>query len=276
MPFPRACLRLLVAVLLLCAPLTAFAAAIPKLAAPPEGERWFSINMGGERVGFGHQTISKAPGGYRIDSEGSAKMRVMGFSREATTKESYLVGPDLVLKSFAEESRIDGSLLVLKGEVTPKGIRITVESGGGKKERTLKPKGAVYPSPALNIYPLMQGASTGKSYKIQMLDLESIKVKQVKVEVIGLETLAPGSSTLHLRNDLFPMVYNDIWVDLKGNTLKESVRDDLVVTLAEDEASAKAYLADAALSKMDLVLDFSLVRVEPPLARPEQLKKLSV
>jgi hypothetical protein len=276
MPFSRACLRLLVAIILLSVPLPVFAAALPKLAAPPEGERWFSINLGGERVGFAHLSITPSGGGYRIDSEGSVKMRVMGFSREATSKESYLVGRDLTLKSFAAESRIDGSPQVAKGEVTSKGIRITVESGGGKKDRILKSKGPVYPPQALNIYPLMQGTAAGKSCKIAMLDVESLKVKQIKVEVVGEETLPPGTATVHLKNNLYPMVDNDIWVDLKGNSLKESVRDDLVVTLAEDETSAKTYLADAVLSKMDLVLDFSLIRIDPPLTRPDQLKRLSV
>lgn len=271
----RTFLRLLVIVLLLLAPIEAVAA-IPKLASPPEGERWFSINLDGERVGFAHLSITKAGEGYRIDTEGSVKLRVMGFSREASTKESYLVGPNLALRSFSTENRIDGSPMVVKGEVTGNGIRVAVESGGSKKERTLKFKGPVYPSHALNIYPLMQGATPGKSYKMAILDAESLKIKQVKVEVIGEETLPPGTATVHLRSNLYPMVDNDVWVDLKGNSVRESVREDLVVTLAEDETSAKLYLADAALSKRDLVLDFSLVRVDPPIDRPEQLKKLSM
>lgn len=276
MTLHRPCLRLLIALVLLATALPVFAAAIPKLAAPPEGERWFSISMGGERVGFARLNITASDGGYRIDSEGSVKLRVMGFSREATSRESYLVGPDLTLRSFASESRIDGSPLTMKGEVTGKGLKIAITSGGGKKERTLKSKGPVYPPQALNIYPLMQGAAAGKSYRLATLDVESIKVRQVKVEVVGQETLPPGTAAVHLKNDLYPMVDNDVWVDLKGNSLKESIRDDLVLTLAEDENSAKIHLADAALSKTDLVLDFSLVRVDPPLDRPDQLKKLSV
>ena len=275
-PFPRGCLRLLVALLLFCTPVNVSAAAIPKLSGPPQGERWFSISMGGERVGFGHLNITQAGDGYRIDSEGSVKLRVMGFSREATSKESYLVGRDLTLRSFSAENRIDGSPVAVKGEVAPEGIRIAVESGGGKKERTLKSKGPVYPPQALNIYPLMQGTAAGKKYKIAVLDVESAKVKQVEVEVVGEEMLPPAAAAVHMRNNLYPMVDNDIWVDPKGNSIKESVRDDLVVTLAEDESSAKIYLADAALSKRDLVLDFSLIRINPPLDRPGDLKKLAV
>ena len=274
-------LRLLVVLALICMPLSLFAAQNPKgesprLAAPPSGERWFSVNLSGERVGFAHLIISQTADGYRIESDGSVKMRVMGFSREATSKESYLIGRDLAIKSFSSESRIDGSPLSLNGEVTPKGIKVVFASGSGKKERTLKTKGAVYPPQILNFYPLLQGTSPGKTLKIPMLDVEALKIKQVKIEVIGPETIQPNTATVHLKNDLYPMVDNDIWVDLKGNTVKESVRDDLVVTLAENEASARAYLADAALSKSDLALDFSLVKIVPPLDKPETLKKLSI
>jgi len=134
----------------------------------------------------------------------------------------------------------------------------------------------VFPSPLLNFYPLILGTPAGKTLRIAMLDSESFKVKQVKVEVVGPETLPAGTAVVHLRNNLYPVVDNDIWVDLKGNTVKESVRDDLVLTLAEDEARAKSSLAEAALSRSDLALDFSLVKVTPPLERPAQLKRLAV
>ena len=274
--FSRPWLRRLAALLLLGSTSPALAAATPRLAEPPEGERWFSVNVGGERVGFAHQQIGKSADGYRIDSEGSVKMRVMGFSREAITREQYLVGRDMTLRSFSAQNSFDGSETLLKGEATSKGVRVEVETGGRKKERLLKAKGAIFPPQALNVYPLLQGAAAGRKFRLATLDIESLKVKQIKVEVIGEETLPPAVSALHLRNDLYPMVDNDIWVDLKGDTLKESVRDDLVVTLAEDEKTAKLYLADAALAKRDPVLAFSLIKVQPPLERPDKLQRLSV
>jgi len=269
-------LGLLIAFLLFSLPLELLAAGIPKLDAPPLGERWYSIVMDNERVGFARLNISTAEDGYLIETQGSVKLRVMGFSREATNKESYLVGRDLSLRSFSAESRIDGNPTALKGEVTPKGIKVAVDTAGSRKERTLKTKGTVYAPQALNLYPLMQGTAKGKRYKLQIIDVESVKVKQIKVEVIGEETLPSGTPTVHLRNNLYPVVDNDIWMDLQGNSLKESVRDDLVLTLAEDQATAKLKLANESLAKKDFALDYSLIRVAPPIDRPEQLKKLSV
>lgn len=265
--------RLFLAVLLLALPLHVFAA-IPKLVVPPEGERWFSISVGGDRVGFAHMSIARSGDGYRIDSEGSVKMRVMGFSREAISRESYQVGSDLAIRSFATDSLVDGKPIALKGEATPLGVKVAIDTSGKKSTRTLKVKGPLYPSQALNLYPLMHGATPRKSYRVNILDPESAKVKQIKVEVVGEENVAPGTPAVHLKNNLYPMVDNDIWVDLQGNTIKESVREDLVLTVAQDEKAARAELVEAALSRKEPVLEYAQIDVEPPLERPQQLKKL--
>jgi len=246
----------------------------PPAATPPLGERWFGIFMGSERTGFVRQTIAKKDRGYEITVEGSVKMVVMGFSREASSREHYLVGQDLSLRALTVEQVIDGTPMGLSGEAAGKGIRVVVESGGTKKEKLLAAKGPVYPPPVMNILPVVKGTTAGKRLRVPMLDVEAVKVKEVTVTVAGFETLPDGTRALHLRNDLFPLVANDIWVDTQGNTLRESVRDGLVETVAEDEQSARRFIASAALSRRDLILDFSLVRVTPPLANPTLLTRL--
>jgi transglutaminase-like putative cysteine protease len=109
-----------------------------------------------------------------------------------------------------------------------------------------------------------------------MLDIEAVKVREVNIRVIGMEFQADGQPTLHLQNDLYPFVENDIWVDLSGNTLRESVRNGLIVTQAEDEQTARSFLSEAALARKDLILDFSLVRVTTPISKPQVLKGMVV
>lgn len=273
----RALAFLLVNILLVAHPGYPAQPTVSPLSSPPLGERWFSISLNGERTGFAQQKIVPGVGdGYEISSEGSAKMLVLGFSREASSRETYRVNRDLSLRSFAVEEVIDGSPLRLAGEVVPAGIKVVVEAGGKKEEKMLKAKGAVYPGPVLNLYPLMRGVAKGKNYRVQMLDVEAVKIKDVTISVIGREKLADGTVALHLQNDLYTFVSNDIWVDMAGNTIRESVRDDLIVTAVEDAASARRFLLEAAVAKKDLILDFSLVRVDPPLARPAELKRLVV
>jgi hypothetical protein len=233
----------LFALLLLLPNFAAAAPAFPRLAKPPIGERWFSISKDKEQTGYNRLEISEAAGGYEIIVESGAKMSVLGFSRDASSWERYLVNSDLTLKSFEVDEVIDGKPVKLKGEVTADGVRVSITAAGKTKEKILKAKGAVYPPAAINIYPLMQGGEPGKSFKVKMLDIEAVKVIGVKISVIGVEAPAGGAATVHMQNDLYTFVDNDIWVDHSGNTVKESVRHGLILTQAVDREAGKKFLA---------------------------------
>lgn len=250
--------------------------AVPPLTDLPLGERWFSISMNDDRAGFARQTIAKHADGYQITVDSSVKITMLGFSREASIKESYLVKRDLTVRSFSFDQILDGSAKKVVGSVAPEGIRLTVENAGGIKHKTIKTKGPVYPPAAANLYPLAKGFVTGRTYRLVVLDLEEQKTKEVAVTAVGIETLPGLKEVFHLRNDLYTMVDNDIWIDRQGNMVKESVRDGLVTTQAEDATIATRFLADSALAKKDLVYDFSLIPTVPPVQNPAKLEKLVV
>jgi hypothetical protein len=262
--------------LLLCTGAPSFAAPPRKLDRPPISERWFGIYVDNERVGFYRQNISESPEGYRMDGYGSVRMKVMGFSKEASTRETYLVSKNLSLRSFDVEQTINGLPSHVSGKTGDGIIRLKSEANGKTAEKLLKFKGDVFPGPALNIYPLMRDSSPGKSYKIQTFDPEELKVKDVTISVLGEEKTPEGVTALKLRNNLYPFVNNDILVDSQGNTLMESVRDGLVITKAEDPKLLGAFVSGVALAKKDLIYDFSLVRTNPPVEEPKKLVGLAV
>lgn len=254
------------------------AAASPfkKLDKPPLSERWFGIYVDNERVGFYRQVISETPDGYRMEGDGSVRMRVMGFSKEAATRETYLVGKDLALRSFEVEQAVNGTASRISGRAGSNSIRIKSVVNGKTTEKLLKYKGEVYPGPALNLYPLMRDVSPGRFYTILSFDPEEVKVKEVKISVLGEGKTPDSQPALKLRNNLYPFVNNDIWVDAKGNTLLESVREGLVITRAEDPKQLGSFVGGVALAKKDLIYDFSLVGAEPPINDSKKLTGLSV
>lgn len=271
----RPALPAILLLLLAWAPVSTAARSIPSINHLPTGERWFGIYLNDERTGFAVTKIEETSSGYHIGGESVVKMTGLGFSRDMTARESYMVNRDLSLRSFDVSLTVDGSPRRVTGEVGEKSIRVITESRGTTKEKTLAKKGLVYPPPALNLYPLLQGATGKKKFRIAMFDPEAVSVKDVRITVVGMES-RQGAEALHLRNDLYPFVDNDIWVDASGVTLRESVRDGMIETRLESEASARSFLTDAALSKKDLVLDFSLLKVEQPIQRPASLRRLSL
>jgi hypothetical protein len=240
----------------------------------PSGESWFGIFFNDERAGFSYARVREDQAGYELYGESSVKMSGFAFSRDASTRETYLVNKDLTLRAFTVDQTIDGSPTSIKGETSPSGLKIAINGGGRNKEKLLKSNGPVYPPMALNYLPLLKGAEPGKVYNISMLDPEGVKIKKVKITVVGPDTLG-SIKTIHLKNDLYP-VDNDIWVDYKGSTVKESVRDGWIVTLAEEEKTIRQYIAEAALARNDFIVNFSLVRVETPISRPADVNRMVI
>ena len=211
-----------------------------------------------------------------MEGNGSVRMKVMSFSKEASMREMYLVSKNLTLRSFDVEQTVNGSWSHVIGKVSGSAIHIKSEANGKTTDKIIKFRGEVYPGPALNLYPLMRTISVGSSYKVQAFDPEELKIKEVQITVLGVDKTTEGLPALKLRNNLYPFVNNDIWVDMQGNTIEESVREGLVTTKVEQPKALGSFISDWALAKKDLIYDFSLVRIQPPIKDPKKLTGLAV
>lgn len=240
----------------------------PIITAPPLGEQWFGIFVDNELMGFSRMKISMAEGGYRIEGYSSVRMQIMGFAREATHREVYSVGRSLTLKNFEIEQNLGGKRSVLSGKSVSSGLQVRREAEGKVSERTLKTRGEIFPGAVLNMLPLLRGGNAGRQYRVQTFDPEDVKIKDVRITLVGEKKTPDGIDAVHLQNNLYPFVDNDIWVDRSGKTLLESVRDGLVITRAETQEILAPFVSGIALSQKDLVYDFSMVRASPPLATP--------
>lgn len=260
----------------LLGPVSSGASQVSKLAKPPLTERWFGIYVDNERAGFYRQTIAETGDGFRMEGDGSVRVKVMGFSKESSSREVYRVGKGLALRSFEIEQNINGVLTRLTGTAGESVLRVRSESNGKTVEKQIRLKGEIFPGPALNLYPLMRGVPAGKTSKILTFDPEEIKIKEVKIKVLGEERTPDGQAALKLQNNLYPFVANDIWMDATGNTLFESVRDGLVTTKAEDPTALAAFVGSLAIARKDLIYDFSLVRAVPALKNQAKLSGLWV
>ena len=139
-----------------------FAAAAPhQLATSPLGERWFAILIDNEQVGFYHQQVSPlAEGGYRIEGDGSVRMKIMGFTKESSSREIYQVTPNLALKTVEVEQTINGSKSRLSGKMISGGLQVKREADGKSSIKTLKVKSDLFPGPTLNLVPLFKGTKS--------------------------------------------------------------------------------------------------------------------
>ena len=209
------------------------AATFKKLEKPPLEDHMFGIYVGKDRVGFYNQKFIEITDGYKIEASGSVKLKVLGFSKESTTKETYIVAKNLALRSFEITQMLNGIETVISGKKYDTSLLFKIVTAGKTIQKQSKLTEDVIPGPALNIYPLMQDQFIGKTYNINTFDIEELRVKKIKISVFKEEKAPDEQPGLKMRNTLYPFVHNDIWVDNKGNTLWESVRDGLVITKFE-------------------------------------------
>ncbi|MCL2760817.1 MAG: transglutaminase-like domain-containing protein [Desulfuromonadales bacterium] len=240
------------------------------------GEAWYLIKMNDQPVGFVKQEVKSIPDGYITTVQSGVQLKIMGTSRNSSSKEVYIVNNDLTLRKFHADMTIDGNKMKISGEKVPNGINMVVEIATGRKEKLLKTKEPVYPPTVVNVLPLKFGPSDEKKHKVKMLDTENKKIKTVTINMIGIEK-ENGRALLHFQNDIYPIVDNDIWVDMfSGKTIRESVRDGLVTTELTDAAKVKEFLLISALFKRDLALDFSLIKVDPVIVDPQNIVELTL
>jgi hypothetical protein len=204
-----------------------------KLVKPPLDEHQFGIYVGKDRVGFYNQKFTETPEGYRIEATGGVNLKVMGFVKDSTSKETYLVDKNLALRSFDITQTLNGINTKITGTKYDTSLRIKIDKSGKIIEKQMKFSDNIIPGPALNIFPLMQASYIDKTFKVHTFDIEEIRIHPIKITVFKEETAPTGQPGLKMRNTLYPFVHNDIWVDANGNTIWESVRDGLVITKYE-------------------------------------------
>ena len=130
------------ALLIVSVSVTAVAAPFGKIDTPPLSERWFGIYVNSERVGFYRQLIEKSDDGYRIEGNGSVRMKVMNFAKEASMREIYQVSKNLALRSFDVDQTVNGSSSHISGKVSSNIIHIKNETNGKITDKTIKIKGS--------------------------------------------------------------------------------------------------------------------------------------
>ena len=251
--------------------------AFAKLEKPPLEERWFGIYVDNERVGFYTQRFTETADGYRIDTASSVRMNVMGFSKDATTREIYLVSRSLALQSLDVSYALNGNTSHVYAKKYGAGLKVRLETGGKTSDKQFRFRGDIYPAPTLNILPLTRSSSIkNKTFKVLTFDPEELKVKEVAISVFDTAKAPNGTPALMMRNNLYPFVHNDIWIEMDGQTTWESVRDGLVITKSEPRKQLAAFVAGLAIARKDPVADFTQLALAGPITAKDKLKGLAI
>jgi hypothetical protein len=249
------------------------------LARLPFAEYWTGIIFNGEKIGFSHLTVSRVPAEpsrYEIRAEASFSLRFLGIEKKVLLRSRDLVREDLTLVEFDYDYHIDGSDLVLKGRHEAGALMASVVTGGKPSEQRLAVEGAVYPSSAIALYPVVHGLMPGRDYRYRVYSGELQALADVEQRVAAYERseLFPGNAfkvetSMHGQS-------STTWFDHHGKPLLELSLRGVMISALEDEESARRYVALGALNKKESLVEFGLIRSDPPIDRPRQVSALKV
>ena len=229
------------------------------LASLPDQEIWTGIVFNGAKVGFSHLRIepfaeNKA---HRLRSEATIRLRFLGFDKNILLRAEDFVRDDLSLIRFSYDYHIDGSDLRVRGEVAGKQLHVDIVSGRVPTRQAL-------------------GLQIGREHRFMTYNGEVQQLGEVRQRVESFErsSLFEGSA-FKVETDLMGLK-TTTWIDTQGRPVLELGLNGVMVSALEDEATAKAYLASAALNKDDVIIQWSLVRTDRPLPEARATRRLRV
>ncbi len=251
----------------------------PTLGDLPYRELWSGFVFNGEKIGFTTLKITPIPEKnlFRISSEARMRFLFMGLDKRIIMKSEDTVRPDLTLVSFHYEQEMDGKPLLIEGSVSNGRFRAEQKSGDKTKTLDYRIEGPLYPTSAINLYPILRGIAVGSNYRYPVFDPQTQSLTEVTQKVVTFEESRKLIIEPAFKIETLMHEYEaSAWINLRGETIFELGMGGVLITYKEDEAQARRYLSEASLNKKDLLLDFSLIKTEKPLPCPREARYLEV
>jgi hypothetical protein len=164
----------------------------------------------------------------------------------------------------------------LSGKLTDGRLEVEIISRNQISRETYPFDGKLYPTSIIGLYPVLHGLELGRHYSYQVFDGETQTITTITQEVLAYEEsdLFHGKA-FRIKTRLQNQVATT-WIDDKGKPLFEMSLGGILISSLESENMAKKFLAQAAINKGDVLLDFSLIRSDTRILEPERVKLMEV
>lgn len=241
----------------------------------PFKEAWYGMYFQEDKVGYSHFKIQPDGKNFSIQSDSLMRLTALKKTNEIAMKERVQVKPDLTLISFKSRVRMNNKDLLMDGKLDGARFLLTVSVEGEKMTREYPVRGDLYHTSAVSLMPAIRGLKDGEKYSFGVFNPEKQGVEQIDQELRKVQGRpGPNGEAWKVRNNYGrSTVYS--WLNRKGLAVLERALEGSLITMLEDEATAMSFLKKGKPTK-DLVLDFSLIKIEKPIPNPTSLKYLKV
>ena len=245
----------------------------------PYGEYWTGIVFNGAKIGFTHlqlAPVENATNRFDIHSEAVLRFRFLMLDKRITLKSLDRVADDLSLESFFYDYDLDGSRLKLSGILRNSRLEVEILNQGQASRQTIAVEGKLYPTSIIGLYPVLHGLEVGHQYAYQVYDGETQTVGTVTQKILAYEESDLFSGRAFKIRTKFHGQKVTTWIDEKGRPVLEMSLNGVLISGLESEKMAKRYLAQAAINKEDILLNYSLIQSNFPILEPERVTFMEV
>ena len=242
----------------------------------PWDEYWTGIVFNGKKIGFTHQQFVPDQDRFRISSEAALRLRFLVIDKQFAAATHDWVDAGLDLEKFEYAYKIDNSRRIVKGGVDGSQLLLEVSTADQTDRRVLQFNGELVPMSAIYLYPVLHGLQVGKVYNYQVFDGESLAIHPVEQTVVAYQSSELfNEKAFKLETEVMGLS-TTTWLDASGLPQFELSLNGTLISALEPEQYAKEYLTQAALSKSEQFLTYSLIPVINEIHNPRSQRILHV
>ncbi len=241
----------------------------------PFKDLWYGMYFQEDKVGFSHTTIEPDGENFIVNSESVMRLTAMKKTNEIRMKQKVKVRPDLSMISFESEMKRNDKTLKMTGTSQADTFLVEMIVDGERTPRQYSMNGKIYHTSAISLMPPLKGIKEGQTYSFGVFNPEKQGVDKIEQTISSVKGgPGPQGAIWKVTNNYGGSVVSS-WLDKQGKTVVEKAMDGQLITVLEDESSAKRFLEKKASTK-DMMLDVSLVKVDTPIPKPEKLRFLKL
>jgi len=238
----------------------------------PLRESWMGIYFKDKKIGFSNtvirQDIDSGAAGYRINETALLKLNILGEDRFIRIKGSSFFTENYNLKNFNYKIISGDYRMEIQGAVTGSIIKIKINTGAGKTERTLALKNNMLISNSISPMLLFKKLDTSRELEFEVFDPITMGTNRVAVRRIG--SGVAESSGVKYETDIFEIdcygIKTRTWATKDGEILKEE--SGMGFTMQKENAEdAMDIAALAEKTGHDLLSEFSIasnIQIQSP------------
>jgi hypothetical protein len=241
----------------------------------PFREGWYGVYFQEDKVGYSHFKIEPVGQNFNISTDSLMRLKAIKKISEIGVKETVTVHPDLTMISFESRMTMNDKTLKTEGRTEGKRFVVQMQVEGEKLNREYPIDNALYHSSAISLMPALKGLKEGETRSFPVFNSENQAIERVEQSLSSVKSApGPNGAVWSVKNRLGRSTVQ-AWLNKSGLTVLEKALDGSLITILEDESSAKQFIEKKTASK-DMVLDVSLVRVSKPIENPEKIRFLKL